>query len=174
MTTIFSDGKSICADSRGVKGSSINHTPTRKIRLVKGKVFGIAGTYVYFEPMIDWYIGGRDPKKKPSMTDKVKDEFYFCVFWEDCVEVYDETCVYAELHGYPYTVGSGANFARGAMLAAPNMKLPDVLALVETCDLYTDGAAVVLAVPSAKYTKPFAPKTKRSSQHKRKVRKHEK
>ncbi len=154
MTTIVSDGKTAAADSSLTRGHRVlPYGSTQKLIERDGLLYGLTGSIRMLEPLIAWYRAGANPKDKPT-SDK-EDTYWFMVFYSDCVIDYDETGPYPDRNAYPYTNGSGADFAKGALAAAPNTTPFEAVRVAALCDVYTDGHNIsVHTVPNILYSLP--------------------
>lgn len=73
MTVICWDGRFVAADSLESYGSCRSVQPIQKLRVRKGIIFACTGTGALFEPMIEWYLGGRVLDALPKTGDSHKD-----------------------------------------------------------------------------------------------------
>lgn len=113
MTTIATDGKTMAADSRVTGGFMNTH---RKLYSIGDSVFGIAGTVSKVLRVVDWISAGCPDGSKPD----VDDEFAILQLspqglwhWDHALRPFQYGTSYA-------AIGSGAQFALGAMLAGKN------------------------------------------------------
>lgn len=114
MTTVCTDGKVMAADGR-LTGSFIIQRNHKKIfKLIDGSIIGFCGECRCWQAMVDWLNGGTKPEFK-------KGEFTGLILYPNG----DIFTIDEELHkakvSAPFAIGSGRDFAMGAMLfgAAP-------------------------------------------------------
>lgn len=116
MTTIATDGKTIAADSR-VTGTFIGQHD--KLFQIGDSVFGISGNIPRVMRVVDWLSAGCPEASKPD----VEDDFAILQLHQGGVWYWDSS-LRPIRYGIPYAaIGSGAEFAMGAMLAGKSPKL---------------------------------------------------
>lgn len=116
MTVLAWDGRYVAADSLECYGSCRSAKPIQKLRQRGSTIFACTGTGALFEPMIEWYLGGRKLDELPKADDRDKDT-KLLVFENGKAWVYSPSLPYpAELHA-PDAWGVGADMAIGAMEA---------------------------------------------------------
>ncbi len=124
MTTIAFDGKTMAADKQSVGGGRKYQRLTSKIRrgLYHGMpaLFSGAGTIVYVDAMIDWFIAGM-PDDKPEMPEG-PDSFTVLVATEVGLYEYIDSLRPIALGPTKWAIGSGAEYALGAMAAGASAK----------------------------------------------------
>lgn len=114
MTTIAWDGKHISWDSRITQGGEIVDYPAEKVWTLNRKVYAFAGDFALLDDVITWHAKG-------ARARYAKDNFVGT--WDLLVIDAKGACVYSDevphksIVRYPFALGSGANFARGALLA---------------------------------------------------------
>lgn len=113
MTTVATDGVTIAADGRTTAGNEIVNDSTRKIhRLPDGSVVAEAGTctasITAIEELSDAMLEGRPPKfaKGEYTLLRLRADGKAVIYWGELTPVEVPT---------PYAIGSGGEFARGAM-----------------------------------------------------------
>jgi hypothetical protein len=117
-TTIATDGFTIAGDGlrRTSWGCKTDHD-IQKIRVRHGRVYALSGSYALFEPAIEWHHNGADPHKLP--IDTSEGGWALLVLTHDGVTAriatYSNKKPYPEEHGLPFTMGSGCDYALGAM-----------------------------------------------------------
>ncbi len=114
MTTIASDGITVAADSCVTANDLRVKAPETKLQREGGYLFGIAGDISMMEPMIDWYLKGAISTKHPRHCTTTT--FTFLVFLPDEVQMFNQQSDYVDKYRYPYTTGTGAQLAMGAIL----------------------------------------------------------
>lgn len=116
MTTIATDGKSMAGDGQAEACHTIiTHSRQKVRRLSDGSLFGMAGKGGNADPLAEWLIeGGRKPKMIGTLSALrlLPDGRLFYLS-----ESLDPTEITA-----PSAVGSGMDFAIGALEAGANLK----------------------------------------------------
>ncbi|MCK5013229.1 MAG: hypothetical protein KAS66_05375 [Candidatus Omnitrophica bacterium] len=115
MTTIATDGKSMACDSRLI-GSHIDQINTKKIFRVRGKIVGIAGALAEALIFVDW-LKSETKDTKPDLSDS----FEAIVVGPNGVDWYGDRLVAVSV-GIPAAIGSGGDYAMGAMMAGATPK----------------------------------------------------
>lgn len=110
MTTIATDGKTIAADSR-ITGQFIDEH--QKLFKVGDSVFGIAGTLTVAMRFIDWVKAGTPPEATPS----IDDETAILQLTPAGVWYWDQALRPVQYRRPYAAIGSGADFALGALVA---------------------------------------------------------
>lgn len=123
MTTIAYDGYDLAADSQITSGNE-KVCGVQKIHeiQIKGKAhwIGLSGTTKYFKDVITW-TKNPERKSEPKVNGEVDGILISC---EGCVMILvddGENISWDEWHT-PVAIGSGGQFAIGAMLAGKNAK----------------------------------------------------
>jgi hypothetical protein len=117
MTVIAWDGRYVAADSLKCFGSSRNTKPCQKIMVREGIVFALTGSAALFEPMIKWYLSGKDPEKMPACGDDYKTTKLLVFEGGETASFYMPGLPYPDEFSAPDAWGAGADFAIGAMEA---------------------------------------------------------
>lgn len=155
MTTIATDGNTLAADRRVVSGRQIEPWAQDKILLSGGRIYAYSGSTALFLPWVRWYEGDRDPRKVPVMKDGET-----LALWaiEDGVlwEVHSHTPYPLQL-GYPSAMGSGQEYAYGALAVGASPE--EAVRAASRYDPST-GAEVQVVTLSGKAQQPA--KTKRT------------
>lgn len=112
MTTIASDGVTVVADGRGVSGTTIVSEGREKLRRIGRKIYAFSGAYGLMDPVIYWERDGQEAA--PALGEQ---EWELAVFEIGRVTYYCSAVPFPVLYGYPFALGTGADFAMGAMLA---------------------------------------------------------
>lgn len=116
MTVIAYDGRFLAADSLKCFGSCKDAKPYQKIMVRNGVAFACTGSAALFEPMIKWYLDGKDPEKLPPCGDQYKDT-KLIVFDGETASFYMPGLPYPDEVSAPDAWGAGADVAIGAMEA---------------------------------------------------------
>jgi len=148
MTTIATDGRHIAADSRVSRGWEITEGGVEKIvRFDDGWVMAVAGRGAMKHCLTEWIRAGAAPEKCPKGGPEVTWSVLAVdpdrKFW-----LYTHDAPYRERIGsFPFTLGSGADFARGAMLAGADVRR--AIEIAAHCDCHTGGDIQVVDVQAS-------------------------
>ena len=115
MTVIATDGYSIAADSLMCYGSERAAQPVEKLIRKDGRIFAVSGLGIP-HVLVDWFLSGADPDKAP----KVGGDSYWnllVVEPDGSMKLLASTMPYAQEAKPPLVLGSGGEYALGAMLA---------------------------------------------------------
>jgi len=99
-----------------------------------------------FQPLINWYKGGRKQKDRPQ----VGEDYWAClwVFDPDQGALWFKnpmTNPYPEVLNFPNAMGSGATYALGAMYAGAD--LVKAVEIASKLDIYTGGEIQLIDIP---------------------------
>lgn len=114
MTTIAIDKSHIAWDSRITQGNEIVDYPAEKVWIVGKKIMAFAGDFALLDDVIEWHSKGARAKYAKEN---------FIGLWELLVidakgaHIYSDQVPHRSRITAPFAMGSGANFARGALLA---------------------------------------------------------
>ena len=116
MTTIAYDGKTICADTLACWGSERGRAPIEKIITRASGIYALSGSFAVRDEVIDWIENGAKRGDAPNL---VGDEEWQVIFIDKDGAAYFGISVSPGLVPIvaPFTIGSGGEFALGAMLA---------------------------------------------------------
>lgn len=114
MTVIAWSGTQLAADSLECYGSCRSVRPVQKLRQRGSIVFACTGTGALFEPMIEWYMGGRKIDELPKADDDTK-HTKLIVFENGRAWVYSPAIPYPAEVFAPDAWGCGADLAIGVM-----------------------------------------------------------
>jgi hypothetical protein len=123
MTVIVWDGKTLAADKLAVQGD-LKRTVT-KIRRLRGHLVGVSGDWDRGQELLHWFVEGADPSKYPEFQ-KTDNDFVgmMAVRPDGCVIKFERSPYPME---YPeekwYCIGSGRDFAYGALWMGANAKV---------------------------------------------------
>lgn len=142
MTTIATDGKTVCFDSAATIGDITSNFPADKHKEASGFHFFLAGTEKFFDVFISCYLNG-------SRAEKWEDVEAFVATPEKIVHwAYfdkDGDVIPDVIHvGEEYAIGSGNKIAIGAMGAGASVK--QAVEYAATRDIYTGGTIRVFDV----------------------------
>lgn len=125
MTTIAWDGKTMAADRQMTLGS-MRHANTQS-KLHIGTYHGMpalfagAGTKVYSAAVIEWLLLGMPDERKPEMPES-PDSFTVFVVTELGLHLFVDSLRAIPLGVTKYAIGTGEDYARGAMAAGASAK----------------------------------------------------
>lgn len=145
MTVIACDGRQIASDSLMCYGSERAAQPGRKLLREFGRIFAIAGS-VIGKALVHWYMSGAHPDNAPRLGGDA--HWQLLVVETDGRMLFFTSAVpYAQPAKAPFTMGIGAAYAMGAMLAGASAKRAVEIA----CELevYCGGEIVVFDMPQA-------------------------
>lgn len=125
MTTVCWDGKTMAADKQMNTGNMKHLVARSKIRAGQyhgmPAIFGGAGTTVYSDAVVEWLIAGMPDEHKPEMP-QTPDSFTVIVATETGVYGYIDSLRPVPLGQIKWAIGSGGEYAFGAMAAGANAK----------------------------------------------------
>jgi ATP-dependent protease HslVU (ClpYQ) peptidase subunit len=137
VTTIATDGKSIAADGQSTAGEMVTSRETTKLtRLPDGSIVGGCGE---LSPMRRAINCLHSPDAHP---DDLTGDFTLLRLFPDGRIVTYEGCLFAFELPAPVTIGSGREFAMGAMLAGKGPKEAVEIAIER--DIYSGGDVLVM------------------------------
>ena len=114
ITTVAWDGRYVAADSQITYGDRTRGlSPCQKIKVIDGVVYALSGSAALFQPMIDWYLAGHDPKEVP--TDRPDAGSDLIVFKGGRCTLFCTSMPYPLEFKAPEAFGSGSSIAQVAM-----------------------------------------------------------
>lgn len=125
MTTVAFDGKTMAADRQSTTSGMRHRSPQAKIH--QGTYHGMpalfagAGTVVYSAAVLEWLLLGMPDERKPEMPG-APDSFTVFVATEAGVFLYVDSLRPIPLGQIKWAIGSGGEYAFGAMDAGANAK----------------------------------------------------
>jgi ATP-dependent protease HslVU (ClpYQ) peptidase subunit len=125
MTTVCWDGKTMAADKQMTLGN-MRHTNTQG-KILRGEYHGLpalfagAGTKVHSAAVIEWLVAGMPDERKPEMPEG-PDSFTVFVVTEHGLYLYVDSLRPIPLGICKWAIGSGEDYAHGAMAAGANAK----------------------------------------------------
>lgn len=153
MTTIASNGLTVAADGRAMLGDEPIRDDIQKIYKRDGRVLAFTGSTRFQPAAIEWGFSGFDPEKQPVVKDK-DDAWSVAEYFPDCVVVYNDSCPYPFTYPYPFAMGSGQDYALGALAAGATPERAIEIAIrfnvrtggkIMSIDVPRDGAMKVAA-----------------------------
>ena len=129
MTTIVVTETEIAYDSQVTTSNQRHRCAFEKVQARKGRIYAFAGDASLFEACMGWYERGAKPKKAP------KGDWHLAVVTARGMWWY----TYESRHGVkvaaPLTLGSGADFAAGALEHGATAR--EAVAVAAKRDIYT-------------------------------------
>lgn len=147
MTTIAWDGRTLAGDRRSVFGVTPMLEPIPKIYRITyqglDSIAGYAGSLVYCQRVLAWIKAGCDQDKRPE-KEKDDDEFSVVVINNNGITYFNDR-FYPESLGFrPWAIGSGRDYAIGAMAAGASAK--KAVGIAASYDVFTGGEIDVLTL----------------------------
>lgn len=142
MTTIACDGRVMAADTQ-ISGDYIDHHEMRKVVVLNsGAICGMAGYTRVVAPFIEWLNNGCPPSEKPKTEDDKDFTALLLKKQGDVTELYCyESPEFVPFQvGWPAAIGSGAQFAMGAMFMGADA-VKAVMAAIRY-DVHSGGSVV--------------------------------
>lgn len=137
VTTIATDGKIMAADGQSTSGDMVTGMEAQKLsRLPDGSIIGGCGEVAPMRRAINCL---HSPDAHP---DDLTGEFTLLRLFPDGRLVAYEGCLFAFERPAPATIGTGREFAMGAMLAGKGPKEAVEIAIQR--DIYSGGTVVVM------------------------------
>jgi hypothetical protein len=136
MTTIATDGKSMAADGRGCIHDTIAGDRGQKIyRLKDNSLFSLSGATYAADLFVEWLDEGADPSKFPE---NMGEYGAIHLLTDGEAHYYNQDSKRAwRLVDCPFAVGSGREFAMGAMMAGASPA--QAVRIAATRDPFTGG-----------------------------------
>ncbi len=135
MTTIATNGFTVCSDSRRTMGQEIIDNSSIKIVVKQGKVFAFTNDFGVAPFLVEWYLRGADPKEFPK--EGKEPDGRLLVMEPERIMSYSNAMPYGEPFPYPQAFGSGATYAMGAMAAGASPW--EAIEIASRLDAYTGG-----------------------------------
>ena len=120
MTTIAVTLTEIAADSRATRNHEIASWQSQKIIVDNGVIYAVSGAEDMSEPARKWHAAGADPDKAPKCNAELG--WLLLVIDRNGMWVYDDKSPHPLKVIAPWTMGSGRDWAMGAMLAGASAK----------------------------------------------------
>ena len=150
MTTIAIDasGHWIAADGQVSCGGAVERLNEKKLRVEDGKdgptVYVMAGTTCMFDPLVKWHKEGADPAKVPPASDA---EWCLITIDRQGLRTYSHRAPYPERSSYPFTTGTGHEYAMGALKAGASAQRAVEIAC--EIDIHSGGEIQVVNIKEA-------------------------
>src|SRR5262245_3817758 len=116
MTTIATDGVTIAAESRATRRHEIASWSEEKVIHRHGRIYASSGSANIGEALVTWHQAGANPKDLPVCS-KDAGGWTLLVIDADGMWVYNDEVPYRMQVAAPFTMGSGGDWAMGAMHA---------------------------------------------------------
>ena len=147
MTTIATDGITIAADSRSTRNREILAGQTQKIIIRNGRsIYASSGATLLRNALIEWHVNGANPKDLPVRGNDTPWALLVIEAPGD-LTLYDDEAPYPVKLTVPFTMGSGRDFAMGAMLAGASPAEAVKIACAK--DIYTGAPVQVVDIAEA-------------------------
>lgn len=143
MTTIASDGKTVAADGQCTAGNEILSTDRVKLEVCQDYVLAFSGTAALQQVAFEWFKDGAEPSE---ISGPLKDkDWSLAVFRPHVAEYYRNDCPYPLAVPYPTAMGSGEDFAIGALMARASPR--EAIEIACAKDTMTSGMITVVEIP---------------------------
>ena len=142
MTTIALDSTHIAWDSQITQGSEKILVPADKVWVVGTAVYGFAGDFAMLDEIISWHQRGAKPARAPK-----EGNWSLLVITSKGVKFYDDEIKYSTKIVAPFAMGSGAHFARGALMHGASAF--QAVKIACQCDVFSGGEIGVLKLEDA-------------------------
>ncbi len=146
MTTIAIDGKYIACDGQVTSRNVIE--PGRHEKIFQdedGTIYAFSGCLPMFSAWVEWWKAGKNPKELPV----AKDDYASMAFWVfkggELWEIINEAPYPLKIN-MPSAIGSGREFALGAMFAGKSAK--EAVEISSKLDTGTGGEIKVIELPA--------------------------
>lgn len=138
MTTIATDGNTIAADTQ-ISGRWKNSVRAQKIFDINGDIVGISGELAECHSFLEWYEKGEPANDKPNIEEGSIDIMVLTADGK-CYHYYHKLrpCEVS----VPYAVGSGSEFAMGAMACGASPR--EAVEIAASLDPYTNDDIIVM------------------------------
>jgi ATP-dependent HslUV protease subunit HslV len=151
MTTIATDGHQIVADTLQVWGTERSLRPASKMVVRNNAIYALAGTYGILNELIEWVESGARYKDVPFPT--LDGKWTLLVLKRGSIwQVSSDLPGLLQEGGFPFSVGSGGEFALGAMHAGATPL--EAVRIASKLDVYTGGPLDVLWIEQVTGFKP--------------------
>ena len=150
MTTIAFDAKGfIAADSQTTFGNNERaQRPTTKIVHIGDALYAFAGLSSAKAALIQWHASGADPDKQPKFATGPTYDWYMLVIRAGApTRYYHEGSPYGVEIDPPFALGSGGDYALGAMGAGADAK--EAVVIATHLDVKTGGEIQVVNIAEA-------------------------
>lgn len=146
MTTVAVDasGHWIAADGLVCAGSCVSVRDEQKIRTRGNAIYAMSGTTCMFEPLIQWHQDGAHASKVPPAPDA---QWSLLVITRDSAQHYGHLAPYAENIKFPWTTGSGHEYALGALKAGASAE--EAVRIACEIDIHSGGEIQVVNIREA-------------------------
>lgn len=145
MTTIAYDGVSIAADTLTLFGVEKAKYPARKIEVRGDGIYAASGPANMLRRLIKWLHDGADYDDTPSV--KMENANWSLLVIKPDGTAWCAMMLHPELIrvSAPFAIGSGADFALGAM--ACGKTAAEAVEIASQFDVNTGGSIVTVAIP---------------------------
>lgn len=147
MTTIAYDGVSVVADGLRCFGSERSRTDVQKIKIVgRNVIYAYTGISALHAPIIAWFEAGHDPKNVPQFhsSDAAHGWALLVIKKDGSVLTVGDEAPYPLECCAPFTLGSGADYAMGALHAGATAR--QAVEIAVKLDIHTGGDIQVVSI----------------------------
>jgi len=144
VTTIAACGHFIAADGLLTNNGSRHVLDAKKIKVQGGVIYALGGTTCFFEPLIKWHQDGADPLNLPKGHDL---DWTLLTITRDGLFFYTNRSAYPERHDFPWTMGTGNEYAMGAMKAGASAE--EAVRIACEIDIHSGGEIQVVNIKEA-------------------------
>jgi len=156
MTTIATDGHQIVADTLQVWGTERSLRPATKMIVRNKTIYALSGTYGLLNDLIEWVEAGARQKDVPFAD--LDWQWTMLVLRQGSIwQASSELPGLLQEGGFPFAIGSGSEFALGAMHAGATPL--EAIRIASKLDIYTGGPLDVLWVEQVTGFTPIVGKT---------------
>lgn len=138
MTTIAVDKHSIAWDTQITWGNERMASPAKKVRVIDGVIFALAGDYGRFDQCVAWWQGGKPENGAPKGSWTL-----LVIESPSMMHLYMNTALAGLRVAPPLALGSGDQFALGRF-DAPNATAKEAVKSSMRHDVYTGGTVKTL------------------------------
>lgn len=148
MTTIaLSDAGDIAADGLRCFGSERSSTDAKKITIIgRHTIYAYAGLSAMQGPIIAWFEAGHDPKDVPQFrsADYAHGWHLLVIKKDGSMFSVSHEAPYPLEASAPFTLGSGADYAMGALHAGASAR--QAVEIAAKLDVHTGGTIQVVSI----------------------------
>lgn len=141
MTVIAWDNTHIAWDGRLTAANTIYAHDVQKVKFVKETIYGFCGDFGLWDDLIHWHKLGARRDRVPKFG--AETEWQLLAITRKEIAVFDNSMVSKTILRTPYALGSGSDFARGALLAGKSAYRAVKIACL--CDMACGGEVGTLA-----------------------------
>jgi hypothetical protein len=141
MTTIAFKDSFVAADTALSLSSERRYSSVQKLIWRDDILFAYGGVWALHDAWIKWYLNGADPASYPTCKDQDEGCSQFLVFRDGAVYDFSSNRPYPQTVIGPYAIGTGREYALGAM--AHGASAGEAVKAAMVWDVYTGGEVQV-------------------------------